>query len=127
MNPTVILQPAHNPFMFSRLSKHFTGSGNPMDLEDYAKALKELGHPSRLRIYKRLVKAGHDGLPVGDLQQEFGIPGSTLSHHISGLVSVGLVKQKREGRILHCIPQFHVFDDLLAFLCDECCVDEKNC
>ena len=96
-----------------------------MKLEDYAKALKELGHPSRLKVYKRLAKAGRKGLPVGVLQKELEIPGSTLTHHLSGLMSAGLVKQKREGRILHCIPQFDHFDKLIAFLCDECCMDEE--
>lgn len=95
-----------------------------MDIEDHAKALKELGHPSRLKIYKRLVKAGHNGLPVGVLQNELSIPHSTLSHHISALVSVGLVKQQRDGRALHCIPQFHVLSELLEFLSNECCLDE---
>ena len=35
-----------------------------------------------------------------------GIPGSTLSHHISALVSVGLVKQNRESRTLMCVSQY---------------------
>ncbi|MGT9388471.1 hypothetical protein ACVWCN_01175, partial [Escherichia coli] len=37
-------------------------------LEEVAKALKELGHPTRLFIFKHLVKAGEQGLPVGELQ-----------------------------------------------------------
>ena len=94
-----------------------------MNIEDYAGILKELGHPARLNIYKRLVKAGRPGLPVGVLQKALDIPGSTLSHHLSALVSVGLVQQVREGRILHCVPQFPVFDQLLEFLRDECCAD----
>lgn len=97
-----------------------------MDLEAYAKALKELGHPSRLRVYKRLSKAGGAGLPVGTLQKELDIPNSTLSHHISGLVSAGLVKQKREGRILYCIAQYDAFNEVVAYLCDECCADEAG-
>ena len=70
-----------------------------MQLEEVAKALKELGHPTRLFIFKHLVKAGEQGLPVGELQKQLGIPGSTLSHHISALVSVGLVKQNRANSI----------------------------
>mgnify|MGYP003249042722 CR=1 FL=1 len=35
-----------------------------MQLEEVAKALKELGHPTRLFIFKHLVKAGEQGLPV---------------------------------------------------------------
>ena len=38
-----------------------------MQLEEVAKALKELGHPTRLFIFKHLVKAGEQGLPVGYL------------------------------------------------------------
>jgi len=44
-----------------------------------------------------------------------------LSHHISSLVSAGLVKQKREGRILHCLPQYDILDGVIAFLQEECC------
>lgn len=32
-----------------------------MQLEEVAKALKELGHPTRLFIFKHLVKAGEQG------------------------------------------------------------------
>lgn len=96
-----------------------------MNLETCAKALKELGHPSRLSIYKRLVRSGHSGLPVGTLQKELEIPGSTLSHHISALVSVGLIQQRREGRTLYCIAQFEVFNDVIGFLNEECCEDEN--
>ena len=92
-----------------------------LDVDECAQALKELGHPSRLKVYKRLARAGHEGLPVGTLQKELGIPNSTLSHHISALVSVGLVKQRREGRVLFCMPQFDKFESVVRFLCDECC------
>jgi DNA-binding transcriptional ArsR family regulator len=72
-----------------------------------------------------LVKAGHKGLSVGELQEELSIPGSTLSHHISGLVSAGLVSQKREGRVLHCIPTYDTLDNVLHFLQEECCSGDK--
>lgn len=99
-----------------------------MDIETVASALKELGHPTRLGIYKRLVKAGDNGLPVGELQKDLEVPPSTLSHHISALVSVGLVKQTREGRILHCTAQYEVLNDIIAFLMEECCSDQNpNC
>ncbi|EWF65274.1 hypothetical protein L385_05301, partial [Klebsiella pneumoniae MGH 39] len=40
-----------------------------MELKIAAMVLKELGHTTRLDIYKTLVKAGRQGLPVGELQQ----------------------------------------------------------
>ena len=66
-----------------------------MEIEIIAKALKELGHPTRLVIYKSVIKAGFQGIAVGSLQSKLEIPGSTLSHHISSLISAGLISQRR--------------------------------
>ena len=96
-----------------------------MDVETVASALKELGHPTRLGVYKRLVRAGEKGLPVGELQKDLEVPASTLSHHITALVSVGLVKQVREGRVLYCTAQYEVLDGILKFLKEECCADQQ--
>lgn len=97
-----------------------------MNTEDVASALKELGHTTRLGVYKRLVKAGQGGLSVGELQKELAVPSSTLSHHIAALVSVGLVKQEREGRMLKCTAQYGVLNEIIAFLLDECCQDQRG-
>lgn len=94
-----------------------------MDLDYVAKALKELGHPTRLAIFKRLVKAGYQGISVGMLQQELAIPGSTLSHHITSLASAQLLIQRREGRTLFCIAEFEQLQGVITFLQQECCLD----
>ena len=94
-----------------------------MELNLVANALKEMGHPKRLQIYMMLVRAGHEGLPVGSLKEALGIPGSTLNHHLSALISVGLVKQVRDGRTLYCISQYDVLEDIIEFLQNECCAD----
>jgi DNA-binding transcriptional ArsR family regulator len=96
-----------------------------MDIDVIAKALKELGHPTRLRIYQTVVRAGYQGIAVGGLQEELSIPGSTLSHHISSLASAGLISQRREGRILYCVAEFAQLDAVIDFLQDECCADES--
>jgi DNA-binding transcriptional ArsR family regulator len=97
-----------------------------MELEVIAKALKELGHPTRLAIFKRLVKSGHTGIAVGTVQEELNIPGSTLSHHISSLASAGLISQRREGRTLYCVAEYEKLDAVIAFFQDECCSDENE-
>ena len=94
-------------------------------LDDTAKALKELGHPVRLSIFRRLVRSGYQGLAVGTLQEEFGIPGSTLSHHIASLVSAGLLSQRREGRVLYCVPEYDRLNGVIEFLREECCQDDR--
>ncbi|AHG20721.1 ArsR family transcriptional regulator [Chania multitudinisentens RB-25] len=97
-----------------------------MKLEAVANALKELGHPTRLSIYKALVRSGENGLPVGELQKRLEIPNSTLSHHISALVSAGLLQQRREGRILYCVPQYEVLSQIVSFLVEECCAEQER-
>lgn len=97
-----------------------------MGIDFAASALKELGHPVRLGIFKLLVKSGHSGLPVGIIQENLAIPNSTLSHHIAKLVSVNLIEQQRDGRTLYCIPQFEKLNELIHFLKDECCLDAAS-
>lgn len=97
-----------------------------MKIDNIAKQLAELGHITRLEIFRLLVKAGKSGLPVGQIQTELNIPGSTLSHHISKLMSVGLVKQNREGRTLYCIFQDKELDGIINFLKEECCINEND-
>ena len=92
-----------------------------MDNQTAAKCLAELGHITRLSIFRYLVKIGDEGAPVGQIQNELDIPGSTLSHHINRLVSVGLIRQIRESRTLYCIPQYEVLQELIDFLQAECC------
>src|SRR5699024_8455175 len=97
-----------------------------MQLVEVAKALKELGYPTRLFIFKHLVKAGEQGLPVGGLRKQLGIPSSTLRHHISAVVSVGLVRQSRESRTLMCVCQYEILEAIIQFLREECCVNSKT-
>ncbi|MEH6358523.1 MAG: metalloregulator ArsR/SmtB family transcription factor [Pseudomonadales bacterium] len=95
-----------------------------MQVEIAAKRLAELGHETRLGIFRLLVKGGRQGMPVGEIQSALNVPGSTLSHHITRLVSVGLVSQRREGRTLYCVPQYKELIALVEFLQEECCVNE---
>ncbi len=96
-----------------------------MLLELAANRFAELGHSTRLSIFRYLVKGGRQGVPVGELQSALDVPGSTLSHHISRLVSVGLVVQHREGRTLYCRPQYDELFGLIEFLQEQCCADEN--
>jgi len=97
-----------------------------MSDEQLAKCLAELGNITRLKIFKLLVKAGHDGLPVGVIQEKLEVPGSTLSHHISKLSSANLISQNRDGRILNCIANFKVLNNVVSLLNDQCCVGIKS-
>lgn len=92
-----------------------------MELQHAARCLEKLGNPTRLEIFRLLVRAGEAGLAVGQIQDHLGIPASTLSHHLSHLVNVGLVSQARESRVLRCTPNFKLMEQLVDFLGEECC------
>jgi DNA-binding transcriptional ArsR family regulator len=94
-----------------------------MNLEEVAKQLEALGNPTRLQVYRTLVRAGEAGLPVGRLQDKLGIPASTLSHHLQKLIVTGLVTQERQATTLICRANYPAMDNLVGFLVDECCAD----
>lgn len=92
-----------------------------MDSIELADSLERLGHPTRLDIFRLLVRAGDAGLPVGALQTHLGVPGSTLSHHLSLLVAGDLVTQTREGRVLRCTANYDRMNGIVRALTEECC------
>lgn len=92
-----------------------------MDMTIAARCLEALGSPTRLEIFRLLVQAGPQGAVVGDLQERLDIPASTLSHHLSRLVRVGLITQERQSRTLVCRAQYERMNGLLAYLSDNCC------
>ena len=94
-----------------------------MKVEKAAKQLEALGNPTRLRVYRALVRAGDAGLPVGRLQERIGIAASTLSHHLHRLILTGLVTQERQATTLICRANYAGMDALLGFLTEECCAD----
>lgn len=93
-----------------------------MTLETAADCLAQLGNPTRLAIYRLLVRAAPDGLSVGEIRTHLDVPPSTLTHHIQHLGLAGLVEQTRQGRVLICRADFDRMDALIAYLADECCL-----
>ena len=90
------------------------------DLPRYASRFTALTHEVRLRILRRLRKAHPEGMVVGEIQQEIGVPASTLSHHLDVLVQEGLVRQRREGRFLRSFSDEQGIAELIHFLDAEC-------
>jgi DNA-binding transcriptional ArsR family regulator len=97
-----------------------------MKVEQAARQLEALGNPTRLKVYRALVRAGDGGLPVGRLQEKLGIAASTLSHHLHRLILTGLVTQERQATTLICRANYPAMDSLVGFLVDECCVDAPS-
>jgi ArsR family transcriptional regulator len=87
----------------------------------YADMFTAMGTEPRLRIMQLLLSAHPDGLVVGEIQSELGIPNSTLSHHLEKLKNEDLVKVRRESTFLWYTANTEALKELLGFLYAECC------
>jgi DNA-binding transcriptional ArsR family regulator len=84
-----------------------------------------MGTEPRLRIVQLLLTAHPEGLVVTEIQDELGIPNSTLSHHLDKLRTEDLVAVKREGTFLRYTANTEALLELLQFLYAECCTRNK--
>lgn len=84
-------------------------------------ALAALAQESRLMIFRLLVEAGPRGLPAGAIGQRLGLPGATLSFHLTQLRHSGLVRHWRNGRSIFYAADFPAMNTLMGFLTENCC------
>lgn len=99
---------------------------DPTDLTQTvaASTFAALGSEQRLGVLRILVRAGPEGLAIGELGERSGVTGSTLTHHMKILSVAGLVTQVKHGRQIICAAV--AYDEVQAladFLLEECCVD----
>lgn len=94
---------------------------DPIALLRVAEMFAALGNEARVGIVRLLLEAHPDGMVVGDIQAELGIPNSTLSHHLEKLKHQGLVAVRRDRQFLWYRANTETLRDLLGFLFAECC------
>ena len=87
--------------------------------------LAALGTETRLRIVRLLLSAHPEGMVVGEIGAELGIPPSTLSHHLEKLKNEGLVSVRRESTFLGCTANTKALQQVVGFLFAECCTRNK--
>jgi ArsR family transcriptional regulator len=94
-------------------------------VEKYADMFAAMGTEARLRIMQLLLASHPDGLVVGEIQDELGIPNSTLSHHLDKLKCEDLVRVNRESTYLRYTANTEALREILQFLYSECCSRNK--
>ena len=92
-----------------------------MNETEAVQALGALAQETRLRLFRRLVVAGPEGLTPGHLSEALAVAPTALSFHLKELSHAGLVTAEREGRHLIYRAEFAAMSQLLAFLSAECC------
>jgi DNA-binding transcriptional ArsR family regulator len=84
-------------------------------------ALAALAQETRLDVFRLLVEAGPEGLPVGEIASTLEIPSATLSFHLKELRSAGLIACERRGRTRIYSPDFATATGLIDYLTANCC------
>ncbi|MDX2235477.1 MAG: metalloregulator ArsR/SmtB family transcription factor [Hyphomonadaceae bacterium] len=92
-----------------------------METNDAIEAFSALAQPTRLEAFRRLVRAGPDGLPAGGVARALETPANTMSTHLAILERSGLVTSRREGRLVYYAASFDRVRDVIGFLIDDCC------
>lgn len=95
-------------------------------LEEAAQGFAAAGSEPRLEVLLALVRAGPEGLTVGEIQDHVGVPASTLAHHLRFLAAGGLIEQEKAGRAVINRAAYERIEELADFLLRECCKDAKS-
>src|SRR4051812_47991638 len=98
---------------------------DPILVTRTAQRFSALGAEPRLQILRLLLAAHPAGLVVGEVQEELGIPASTLSHHLEKLKQVGLVTVRRESTFLWYAADTDALREVMNFLYEECCTRSR--
>ena len=96
-------------------------SGRTMSSPLALAALAALGQPTRLDIFRLLIRRGPNGLPAGAIAEKIGCPHNTLSSHVSILARSGLVRGTRDGRSIVYRADVEAIRKLVEFLVNDCC------
>ena len=98
-----------------------------LSVEEAAAIFAALGSEQRLTVLRTLVRAGPDGLSIGELGERTGVTGSTLTFHLKQLVQAGLVNQEKRGRSIICVgAAYELVNQVSDYLLQQCCADSPS-
>lgn len=92
-----------------------------MDSIHALSAFSALSQPTRLEVFRLLIRAGSDGLLSGHIGDRLNIRQNTMSANLTVLLNSGLVRNERQGRTIRYFANFDALRGLLAFLMQDCC------
>jgi len=92
-----------------------------MDKTEALEAFSALSQPTRLDVFRLLVKAGDTGMLAGDISDALGVRQNTMSANLSILAQSGMIRNERQGRSIRYFADMGGMRGLLAFLMEDCC------
>jgi DNA-binding transcriptional ArsR family regulator len=92
-----------------------------MDKNQALAAFAALSQATRLEVFRLLVRAGHEGMPAGEIGTRLGVRQNTMSANLAVLLHAGLVRNERDGRSIRYFADFEGARGLLSYLMEDCC------
>lgn len=92
-----------------------------MESSDAIAALAALAQPTRLEVFRLLVRHEPKGVPAGQLARTLDVPQNTMSAHLATLARAGLIEGERQSRSIVYRASLDRFRALALFLLKDCC------
>ncbi|AEH85271.1 MULTISPECIES: metalloregulator ArsR/SmtB family transcription factor [Mesorhizobium] len=92
-----------------------------MDERQALSAFGALSQETRLRLLRRLVIAGPEGIAAGVLAEQMEVSPSNVSFHLKELERAGLVAARRDSRSIVYSAEYDALTGLIRFLMEDCC------
>jgi DNA-binding transcriptional ArsR family regulator len=92
-----------------------------MESEQAILALAALAQPTRLDVFRLLMKHEPDGLAAGDIAKALAVPQNTMSSHLSILSRAGLVTAQRFSRSIVYRADLEAVRAVMLFMVRDCC------
>jgi ArsR family transcriptional regulator len=100
---------------------HHVDISRQMDETAAINALTALAQPTRMSVFRNLVRLYPEALPAGDLARLCGAPHNTMSTHLAILKRAGLIAVRKESRSMLCRADIDGLRGLMTFLARDCC------
>jgi DNA-binding transcriptional ArsR family regulator len=92
-----------------------------MDVDDALEAFSALAQPTRLDVFRLLIRHEPNGLPAGEIARTIDVPHNTMSTHLSILTRAGLIEAERRSRSIVYRARLGAVGELAGFLLHDCC------
>ncbi len=96
-------------------------AGSAFSADHAISVLAALAQPSRLAVFKLLLKHEPVGITAGVIADTIGAPHNSISTHLAILVRAGLLRSAREGRTIIYRADIDGMRALIGFLVNDCC------
>jgi DNA-binding transcriptional ArsR family regulator len=92
-----------------------------MDQNSAIDTFAALAHPTRLAVFRLLVKASPNGVPALTIAEQLKAKPSTLSGHLAILRRAGLLTSTRNQREIRYAAHLPAINSVVGFLLADCC------